>query len=95
MLILGDFFFTFIANILAKKLPGQVRLGHQRRFVDPTSEKFAIPPKVDFFRGSIFSLQVFIRVPPYTIFISQNLYICGLSSGQIRDLYITGLWENV
>ena len=66
----------------------QVRSGHQRRFVDPTSEKFAITPEL-VFHGSIFSLQVFIRVPPYTICISQNLYICDLRLGQIHDLYIT------
>ena len=31
-----------------KKMPGQVRSGHQRRFVDPTSEKFAITPELEF-----------------------------------------------
>ena len=29
-----------------------------------------------------------------SIFLSQNLYICDLRSGQRRDLYITSLCEN-
>ena len=32
-----------------KNLPGQVRSGHRRRFVDPTSEKFAVTPELEFF----------------------------------------------
>ena len=72
------------------KIPGQVRSGHQRRFVDPASERFAITPELKIFTDR-FSLQVFIRVPPCTICISQNLYICDLRSGQICDLYIISL----
>ena len=37
-----------IAHILTKKMPGQVRSGHQRRIVDPTKEKFAITPELEF-----------------------------------------------
>ena len=46
------------------------------------------------FHGAVSSLRVFITVPVCVICISHNFYICELSSGQIRDLYVTGLWEN-
>ena len=42
-----------------KKSPGQVMSGHKRQFVDPTSEKFAILPELEFFTDRflfIFSL---------------------------------------
>ena len=80
-----------------QKLPGQVRSGHQSGFVDPTSEKFVITSviRARVFHGAIYSLQVFITVPVCVIRISQILFICDLGSGQRRDLYITGLWENI
>ena len=76
-------------------MPGQVRSGHQRRFLDPTSEKFAITPELELFTYRFILFSFFIRVPTCTIGISQNLYICDLRSGQIRDLYITSLLENI
>ena len=76
-------------------MPGQVRSGHQRRFVDPTSENFAITPELEILTDQFFSLQVLVRVPVCAICISQNFYICDLRSGQIRDLYITSIWENI
>ena len=80
-----------------KKMPGQIGSGPQIGFVDTTSEKFAITPEVDFFffHGAISSLPLFIRMPVCAICISQNLYICDLRSCQIRDTYITSLWENI
>ena len=81
---------------MAKKVAGSGQVRSPEAVGDPTSKKFAIPPELRVFHESISSsLQVFIRVLPCTIFSSQNLYICDLKSGQIRDLYITSLWENV
>ena len=47
------------------------------------------------FHGAISSLRVFIRVPVCAISISQSFYFCYLRSVQLRDLYITSLWENM
>ena len=76
-------------------MPGQVRSGHQWRIVDPISEKFAVPPELEFFYGSIYFLQVFIKGPLCAFCISHNLYICDLRSCQIRDLYVTSAYENI
>ena len=73
-LILGDFSLLFTAHISEKKLPGQVRSGHQSEFVDLTSEKFAIIVRARVFHGAISSLQVFITVTVCVICISQTLY---------------------
>ena len=53
----------------AKKLPGQVRSGHQWRFVNPTSEKFAIPPELELFMGRF----IFFKFHKDTM--TCNLYI--------------------
>ena len=37
-------FLNIICTYSGKKMPGQVRPGHQSGFVEPTSEKFAITP---------------------------------------------------
>ena len=79
---------------MAKQLPDQVRSGHQRVFVDPTSEKIAITPEI-VFHGTSSSLQVSIMVPVCAICIFHNVYICDLRSGQLRDLYIVSLWDNI
>ena len=94
-LILGDFFQTFIPHIFTKK-NYRVRSGQVTRggLLTPP-QKGCNHARARVFHGSISSLQVFIRVPPYTICLSQNSYICDLRSGQIRDLYITRLWENI
>ena len=76
-----------------KKMPGQVRSGHQSGFVDLTSEKQSRQSQF-FFHGAISSVQVFITVPVCVICTSQNLFICDMRSGQSRDLCIRGLREN-
>ena len=44
----GLFLNIHCAHFDKEKLPGQVRSGHQRRFVHPTSEKFANTPVLEF-----------------------------------------------
>ena len=94
-LILGDFFETFIAHILTKQIIGSGQVRSPEAFCWPHLRKVCNHARASIFHGSIYALQVFISVPSCTICLSQNLYICELRSGQIRDLYITSLWENI
>ena len=86
-LILADFFQTFIAHILTKKLPGQVRSGYQRWFVDPTSEKFAIPPELEFFTDK-FPLFRFSSGYHHAQFVYFRICISA-TWGQVRFVIFT------
>ena len=64
----------------------------------PPQKSLQLSLELEFFHGTISSLQVFITVPLCVIFKSQNLFICDLRSGQIResrDLYITSLYGKI
>ena len=78
-----------------KKLPGQVRSDHHSGLVDPTSEKFAITSELVFFAERFLLFRCSLQ-HQYVLFeyLKIVICICGLGSGQSRDLYITSLWEN-
>ena len=51
------------------------RSGHQRQFVEPTSEKFAIPPDLEFSTDQFPLWSFFIRLPLCAICISQHCIV--------------------
>ena len=69
-------FHNYSLCTIKKKMPGQMRSGHQSGFVDTTTEKFAIMSELEFFfHEAVSSLQVLITVPVCVLCISHNIYI--------------------